>query len=148
MPPTIHGSLDSDGGYAPLLPVGYFHLEFTLPGPIADIAHQNKTEIYGLLFTAAVEAPWNLWRKTSRPLGKRPAAALAAISSHMSNGFFSRFASSSGTSLPPAAAARSCAMRWIRVGSLLGGASVGSAVGKIAAGAAAPLGSAMPRFLA
>src|SRR6266446_1134102 len=56
MPPTIHGSLDSDGGYAPLLPVGYFHLEFTLPGPIADIAHQNKAEIYGLLFTAAVEA--------------------------------------------------------------------------------------------
>jgi hypothetical protein len=39
-----------------LLPVGYFHLVFTLPGPIADIAHQNKTAIYGLLFTAAAEA--------------------------------------------------------------------------------------------
>ena len=25
-----------------LLPVGYFHLVFTLPGPIADIAYHNK----------------------------------------------------------------------------------------------------------
>ena len=41
---------------AELLPVGYFHLVFTLPGPIADIAYQNKTAIYGLLFTAAAEA--------------------------------------------------------------------------------------------
>jgi len=41
---------------AELLPVGYFHLVFTLPGPIADIAYQNKAAIYGLLFTAAAEA--------------------------------------------------------------------------------------------
>jgi len=34
---------------AELLPVGYFHVVFTLPGPIADIAYQNKTAIYGLL---------------------------------------------------------------------------------------------------
>ena len=27
---------------AELLPVGYFHLVFTLPGPIADIAYHNK----------------------------------------------------------------------------------------------------------
>jgi len=39
-----------------LLPVGYFHLVFTLPGPIADIAYHNKASIYGLLFTAAAEA--------------------------------------------------------------------------------------------
>ena len=39
-----------------MLPVGYFHLVFTLPGPIADIAYQNKAAIYGLLFTAAAEA--------------------------------------------------------------------------------------------
>src|SRR3974390_2326350 len=38
-----------------LLPVGYFHIVFTLPGPIADIAYQNKTAIYGLLFKAAAE---------------------------------------------------------------------------------------------
>ena len=35
---------------------GYFHLVFTLPGPIADIAYQNKATIYSLLFTAAAEA--------------------------------------------------------------------------------------------
>ena len=41
---------------AELLPVGYFHLVFTLPGPIADIAYQNKAVIYDLLFKAAAEA--------------------------------------------------------------------------------------------
>jgi hypothetical protein len=38
-----------------LLPVGYFHVVFTLPGPIADIAYQNKAVIYDLLFKAAAE---------------------------------------------------------------------------------------------
>jgi hypothetical protein len=38
------------------LPVGYFHLVFTLPGPIADIAYQNKAVIYDLLFKASSEA--------------------------------------------------------------------------------------------
>jgi hypothetical protein len=41
---------------AELLPVGYFHLVFTLPAPIADIAYHNKAAIYGLLFKAAAEA--------------------------------------------------------------------------------------------
>src|SRR4249920_296930 len=41
---------------ADLLPVGYFHVVFTLPGPIADIAYQNKAVIYDLLFKAAAEA--------------------------------------------------------------------------------------------
>jgi hypothetical protein len=41
---------------AELLPVGYFHLVFTLPGPIADVAYQNKAAIYDLLFKAAAEA--------------------------------------------------------------------------------------------
>ena len=41
---------------ADLLPVPYFHLVFTLPGPIADIAYQNKAAIYDLLFKAAAEA--------------------------------------------------------------------------------------------
>src|SRR5437870_7695258 len=40
---------------AELLPVGYFHLVFTLPGPIADVAYHNKAAIYGLLFTVAAE---------------------------------------------------------------------------------------------
>ena len=34
---------------AELLPVGYFHLVFTLPAPIADIAYQNKRENYNLV---------------------------------------------------------------------------------------------------
>jgi putative transposase len=37
------------------LPVGYFHLVFTLPAEIADIAYQNKAVIYDLLFRAAAE---------------------------------------------------------------------------------------------
>ena len=41
---------------AELLPVPYYHLVFTLPGAIADIAYHNKAAIYGLLFTAAAEA--------------------------------------------------------------------------------------------
>jgi hypothetical protein len=38
-----------------LLPVGYFHLVFTLPAEIAAIAYQNKTVVYDLLFRAAAE---------------------------------------------------------------------------------------------
>jgi Putative transposase/Transposase zinc-binding domain len=41
---------------AELLPVGYFHLVFTLPAQIADIGYQNKAVIYDLLFKAAAEA--------------------------------------------------------------------------------------------
>jgi hypothetical protein len=38
-----------------LLPVRYFHLVFTLPGPIADIAYQNKRAIYNLLMRASAD---------------------------------------------------------------------------------------------
>lgn len=38
-----------------LLPVGYFHIVFTVPAEIADIAFHNKTVIYDLLFRAASE---------------------------------------------------------------------------------------------
>jgi len=31
---------------AELLPVPYFHVVFTLPGPIADIAYHNKAVVY------------------------------------------------------------------------------------------------------
>ena len=41
---------------AELLPVPYFHLVFTLPTEIADMAYQNKRVIYGLLFKASAEA--------------------------------------------------------------------------------------------
>jgi hypothetical protein len=41
---------------AELLPVLYFHVVFSLPGTIADIAYQTKAIIYRLLFKAAAEA--------------------------------------------------------------------------------------------
>ncbi len=40
---------------ADLLPVEYYHVVFTLPAPISDIAYQNKAVIYDLLFKAAAE---------------------------------------------------------------------------------------------
>ena len=40
---------------AELLPVPYYHVVFTLPAAIADIAYQNKAVIYDILFTASVE---------------------------------------------------------------------------------------------
>ena len=40
---------------AELLPVEYYHVVFTLPAPIADIAYHNKAVIYGILFKAAAE---------------------------------------------------------------------------------------------
>ena len=44
-----------DARQADLLPVEYYHVVFTLPAPIADIAYQNKAVIYGLLFDIAAE---------------------------------------------------------------------------------------------
>jgi hypothetical protein len=40
---------------ADLLPVEYYHVVFTLPAPIGEIAYQNKAVIYGLLFDMAAE---------------------------------------------------------------------------------------------
>jgi hypothetical protein len=40
---------------AELLPVPYYHVVFTLPAPIADIAYHNKAVIYDLLFKASAE---------------------------------------------------------------------------------------------
>jgi len=40
---------------ADLLPVGYFHLVFTLPAEIAAVAYQNKVVVYDLLFRTAAE---------------------------------------------------------------------------------------------
>jgi hypothetical protein len=41
---------------ADLLPVPYFHVVYTLPAPIADIAYQNKAVIYDILFKASAAA--------------------------------------------------------------------------------------------
>ena len=40
---------------AELLPVHYYHLVFTLPAPIADIAYQNKAVTYAILLKAAAK---------------------------------------------------------------------------------------------
>jgi Putative transposase/Transposase zinc-binding domain len=40
---------------AELLPVPYYHVVFTLPAQISDIAYQNKAAIYDILFKAAAE---------------------------------------------------------------------------------------------
>ena len=47
-----------------LLTTPYFHVVFTLPEPIAEIACQNKTVVYGILFRAAA--------KTLRTIGADP----------------------------------------------------------------------------
>src|SRR5438874_5251807 len=38
-----------------LLPVQYFHVVFTLPAPVAEIAFQNKATVYAILFRTAAE---------------------------------------------------------------------------------------------
>jgi Transposase zinc-binding domain len=40
---------------ADLLPVGYFHVVFTVPAEVANIAFHNKAVVYDLLFRAASE---------------------------------------------------------------------------------------------
>ena len=40
---------------ADLLPVDYFHVVFTLPAPISEIAYWNKAVVYGLLFEVAAQ---------------------------------------------------------------------------------------------
>src|SRR2546422_964472 len=40
---------------ADLLPVPYYHVVFTLPAAVADVAYQNKAVIYDLLFKVSAE---------------------------------------------------------------------------------------------
>jgi len=55
---------------ADLLPVDYYHVVFTLPAPISDIAYQNKAVVYSLLFKAAAETLLTIARDP-RHLGAR-----------------------------------------------------------------------------
>ena len=58
MGPKCQGAAAKDwlaARQAELLPVAYYHVVFTLPAQIADIAYQNKAEVYGILFRAAAE---------------------------------------------------------------------------------------------
>jgi len=58
---------------ADLLPVGYFHVVFTLPAEIAPIAYQNKAVVYDLLFRTAAETLLTIAGDT-RHLGARVGA--------------------------------------------------------------------------
>ena len=40
---------------AELLPVDYYHLVFTLPAAVAELAYQNKAVVYAILFRAAAQ---------------------------------------------------------------------------------------------
>src|SRR5262249_47034726 len=55
---------------AELLAVPYFHVVYTLPAAIRDIAYQNKAVIYDLLFKASAETTLRI-ATTPRHLGAR-----------------------------------------------------------------------------
>ena len=52
---------------ADLLPVEYYHVVFTLPAPIAELAYQNKAVIYGLLFDVAAATLLHDRRRSPSP---------------------------------------------------------------------------------
>jgi hypothetical protein len=60
---------------ADLLPVEYYHVVFTLPALIADIAYQNKAALYGLLFDVAAQTLLTI-ATDSKHLGARIGATL------------------------------------------------------------------------
>ena len=60
---------------ADLLPVEYYHLVFTLPAPISDMAYYNKSVVYGILFKAAAETLRTI-AADPRHLGARIGATL------------------------------------------------------------------------
>jgi hypothetical protein len=59
---------------AELLPVPYYHIVFTLPAAIADVAYQNKTLAYDLLFKVSAET---MTRSRQAGYPKRPAKSYA-----------------------------------------------------------------------
>jgi putative transposase/transposase-like zinc-binding protein len=58
-----------------LLPVAYYHVVFTLPAPVADIAYANKAAVYDALFKATSEALLTI-AGDPRHLGARLGATL------------------------------------------------------------------------
>ena len=64
----------------------YFHVVFTLPAPIADIAYQNKAVVYDMLFKAAAETlitiaadPKHLGARSASPPCSTPGARRSPI---------------------------------------------------------------------
>lgn len=52
---------------ADLLPVGYFHVVFTLPAEVTAIAYYNKALVYDLLFKAAADTMLTIAADPRRP---------------------------------------------------------------------------------
>ncbi len=63
---------------AELLPVPYFHVVFTVPAAVADIAFHNKAVVYGILFHAAA-APLHDVAADERDLGTEIGAEIGAV---------------------------------------------------------------------
>jgi len=80
---------------AELLPVPYFHVVFTLPGPIADIAYHNQAVIYDLLLKTAAETI-RMSTSSSREVASLP---MASAGSPAGSAFSSPFRSSPGSSV-------------------------------------------------
>ena len=56
--PKCQGSARADwlaARQAEVLPIPYFHVVFTVPAPVAEIAFQNKATVYAILFRTAAE---------------------------------------------------------------------------------------------
>ena len=68
---------------AELLPVAYFHVVFTLPAEVADIAYQNKRVVYDLLFKASAEAMQTI-AADPRHLGAK--IAITTRAAHLGHG--------------------------------------------------------------
>jgi hypothetical protein len=65
---------------AKLLSVPYYHMVFTVPAAVADLAYQNKEVIYDILFKASAETmltiasisgPTSVSRRFSTPGARR-----------------------------------------------------------------------------
>src|SRR6266702_2113577 len=55
---------------AELLPVPYFHVVFTLPAPVGEIAFQNKAAVYAILLRTAAETLTTIGAGRLRFFGK------------------------------------------------------------------------------
>ena len=67
VPGQRRAALARSARQADLLPVEYYHVVFTLPAPIADIAYYNKAVVYGLLFDIAAETLLDHRRRSEAP---------------------------------------------------------------------------------
>ena len=61
-----------------LLPVDYYHLVFTLPAAISQLAFYNKADVYGLLFSAASQTLTTIARDPKR-LGADIGATMVGV---------------------------------------------------------------------